>query len=49
MNTPCRTHITRTKTARNSDGSFKTIDQILRSTLKLADYGKYLAAQQRSN
>ena len=39
-------HPTRTKTARNQDGTFKTFDQMMRSTMKLADYGKYLAAQQ---
>lgn len=39
-------HPTRTKTARNSDGSFKTFDQILRSTLTIAQYGKLLAQQQ---
>ena len=40
-------HITRTKTARNSDGSFKTIDQLLRSQLTIAQYGKLLASQQK--
>jgi hypothetical protein len=39
-------HITRTKSARNSDGSLKTIDQLLRSQLTIVQYGKYLAAQQ---
>lgn len=39
------THITRTKSARNADGSPKTIDQLMRSTLTVLQYGRVLAAQ----
>jgi hypothetical protein len=52
MQTPHRTpyrHITRIRTAKDSSGQFRTIDQLLRSTLKLREYGQYLATQQRGN
>lgn len=41
------TNITRKPkfTARNSDGSFKMFDQILRSQVTVLQYGKILAAQ----
>jgi hypothetical protein len=42
-------HPTRIKSSRNADGSLKTLDQLLRSTLKLREYGQYLATQQRGN
>jgi hypothetical protein len=38
------THITRKKEVRNADGTFKTLDQIMRAQMTVLQYGQYLAA-----
>ena len=42
------THITRRKTAVNADGTPKSINQLMRSTLTVLQYGRYIAAQQKA-
>jgi len=37
------THLTRKSNPRNPDGSFKSIDQLMRATMTVAQYGKILA------
>lgn len=41
-------HTTRRKTCHNADGTVKTIDQLMRSTLTILQYGRYIAATQQS-
>jgi len=38
-------HPTRSKSARNSGGSFKTIDQLMRQTMTVLQYGRWIASQ----
>jgi hypothetical protein len=40
-------HITRKKSPRNTDGSFKTIDQLMRQSMTVLQYGRYIAEQQK--
>lgn len=41
-------HITRKHESRNADGSLKTLDQMMRATLKLRDFARYLESQQKA-
>lgn len=42
------TQITKTKqTVKNIDGTFKTIDQILRSQMTVLQYGQFLSTQKK--
>lgn len=41
-------HITRTQSAKDSSGNFKSLDQLMRSQMTVLQYGRYVAAQQKA-
>jgi len=43
------THQTRTKSARTSEGTFKTLDQLMRQSMTVLQYGRLLASQQKAS
>jgi hypothetical protein len=40
-------HLTKRKSCKNPDGTFKTFDQMMRAQMTVAQYGKFLAETQK--